>query len=178
VKGMTDRKPPQHSFPSWIDQQIAGAEQRGVFDNLPGNGKPIPRRREADFTQAWLRDKLRREGVPTEEMLPTPLRLRRESERLTAGRLSLRSEEEVREAVAELNTRILDWRRNGTEGPPIPVPLVKEDEAVRAWREARLPAPAAPPTPAGPPAQTAPPAPGPGPVTPRRRWRLRRRRAD
>ena len=134
---MTERRPPQHGFPSWIDQQIADAERRGVFDNLPGAGKPIPRRQDRDFTQTWLRDKLQREGVPTEELLPTPLRLRRESERLTTGQLALRSEPEVREAVAELNTRILDWRRNGAGDPPIPVPLVREDEAVSAWRQAR-----------------------------------------
>src|SRR6202012_4390222 len=145
---MTERKPPQHSFPSWVDQQIAEAEQRGVFDNLPGAGKPIPHRRDGDFTQAWLRDKLRREGVPTEEMLPTPLRLRRGRERLTAGPPSLRSEQEVRDAVAELNARILDWHRNGTDGPPIPVPLVKEDQAVAAWQEARAAPPPAPQSPA------------------------------
>ncbi len=166
---MTERKPPQQSFPTWIDQQIADAERRGAFDNLPGTGKPIPRRRESDFTQAWLADKLRREGVSTEELLPTPLRLRRESERLTTGQLGLRSEQEVREAVAELNTRILDWRRNGTGEPPIPVPLVREDETLAAWHEARQaqadraasPAPEAPAVPA----------------TQRRRWwHLRRRR--
>ena len=164
---MTERKPPQHSFPSWVDQQIAEAEQRGVFDNLPGAGKPIPHRRDSDFTQAWLRDKLRREGVSTEEMLPTPLRLRRESERLRTGSASLRSEQEVRDAVTELNARILDWRRNSTDdGPPIPVPLVKEDQALTAWREARAAQP--PPAPETPEAAL---------VTdkPRRRWWSRRR---
>ena len=33
---MTERKPRQQSFTSWIDQQIADAENRGVFENLPG----------------------------------------------------------------------------------------------------------------------------------------------
>jgi DnaJ-like protein len=169
---MTDRKPPQQSFPTWIDQQIAEAERRGVFDNLPGTGKPLPHRRESDFTQAWLRDKLRREGVPTEEMLPTPLRLRREAERLTSGPVSLRSEAEVREAVAELNRRIVDWRRNSTDGPPIPVPLVKEDQAVATWHQARAAQTAQA-------ADTEPPALSPAghaPPTPRRRWRWPRRR--
>lgn len=169
---MTERRPPQHSFPSWIDQQIADAERRGVFDNLPGAGKPIPRRQDRDFTQTWLRDKLQREGVPTEELLPTPLRLRRESERLTTGQLALRSEPEVREAVAELNTRILDWRRNSTDGPPIPVPLVREDQAVAAWHEARA-------VQAARAAEAGPPAPSPADnaqEAPRRRWRWRRRR--
>jgi hypothetical protein len=177
---MTERRPPQHSFPSWIDQQIADAERRGVFDNLPGAGKPIPRRQDRDFTQTWLRDKLQREGVPTEELLPTPLRLRRESERLTTGQLSLRSEQEVREAVAELNTRILDWRRNGAGDPPIPVPLVREDEAVAAWHQARE-AWTASQTTATPDATDTPEAPGApeaSPVSdpPRRRWWHRRRR--
>jgi hypothetical protein len=160
---MTERKPPQQSFPTWIDQQIADAERRGVFDNLPGTGKPIERRSEADFTQAWLRDKLRREGVPAEEMLPTPLRLRRESERLLAGPPGLRSEPEVRDAVAELNARILDWRRNRTDGPPIPVPLVKEDQAVAAWHQARTQITAAPPSTLVPETPAA-------PRTSRRRW--------
>lgn len=170
---MTDRKPPQQSFPTWIDQQIAEAERRGVFDNLPGAGKPLPPRRESDFTQAWLRDKLHREGVPTEEMLPTPLRLRREGERLTSGPLSLRSEPEVREAVAELNSRIRHWWRNSTDGPPIPVPLVREDQAVASWHQARA-------VQAAQAAEAGPPAPSPAdtaPDTPRRRrhWRRRRR---
>src|ERR671924_901972 len=55
---MTERKPPETSFTSWVDQQIAEAEKRGAFDNLPGAGKPIPRR---GGTDAWLRDYLRRE---------------------------------------------------------------------------------------------------------------------
>jgi hypothetical protein len=167
---MTDRKPPQQTFPTWIDQQIAEAERRGVFDNLPGTGRPLPPRRESDFTQAWLRDKLRREGVPAEEMLPTPLRLRREAERLRGGPASLRSEAEVREAVAELNTRILDWRRNSTDdGPPIPVPLVKEDQAVAAWHQTRAAEIAAAGPPAPDPAEHAPEPSG-------RRWPWPRRR--
>ncbi|MDX6418598.1 MAG: hypothetical protein QOG28_3218, partial [Trebonia sp.] len=38
---MTERKPPQMKFSTWIDQQIADAERRGVFDDLPGKGKPL-----------------------------------------------------------------------------------------------------------------------------------------
>src|SRR5580693_10542246 len=80
---MTERKPPEISFVSWIDQQINEAAERGAFDNLPGAGKPLPRGGEAADGQAWLRNYLRREGVSTEELLPVPLRLRKEVERLT-----------------------------------------------------------------------------------------------
>lgn len=52
---MTERKPAGMSFPSWIDQQINEAAERGAFDHLPGAGKPLPRRDETDAGQAWLR---------------------------------------------------------------------------------------------------------------------------
>ena len=113
---MTERKPPEISFASWIDQQINEAAERGAFDNLPGAGKPLPKRGAVDDGQAWLRDKLRREGVSAEEILPTPLRLRKEVERLTATVQDLRSEQDVREVVAGLNQRIVQWRRI-PEGP-------------------------------------------------------------
>src|ERR1700728_4652920 len=104
---MTERKPPGTSFTSWIDQQISEAEKRGAFDDLPGAGKPIPRRGAGD-AQAWLQDYLRREGVSAEVLLPTPLKLRKEIERLDETVQDLRSEQEVREVVADLNRRIVE----------------------------------------------------------------------
>ncbi len=160
---MTERKPPDISFASWIDRQVTEAAERGAFDDLPGAGKPIPRRGEAGGGQAWLRDYLRREGVPAEELLPTPLRLRKEIERLTGTVRDLHSEREVRELVTGLNQRILQWRRIPV-GPPVYLRLVDEDAMVARWRETR-PGPSSP-APAGP-----------GPVSPPPRWwhRLGRR---
>ena len=135
---MTERKPRQQSFTSWIDQQIADAEKRGVFDNLPGAGKPlnIKPTGDGDFGQAWMHDYARREGVPPEEFLPTPLKLRREIERLAETVGEMRSEAEVRETFGELNRRIIEWRRIPV-GPPIHVRLVNTDEMVARWRAAR-----------------------------------------
>jgi hypothetical protein len=131
---MTERKPPGMSFTSWIDQQINEAEERGLFDNLPGKGKPLPDPAETDFGAAWLRDWVRREGVSAEELLPTPLRLRKDAERLADRVPDFRTEPEVREAVAELNERIMVWRRLPL-GPPIFVPLVDEELMVGRWRD-------------------------------------------
>src|SRR5215469_16566440 len=102
---MTERKPQSMSFNTWIDQQIAEAEKRGVFDNLPGAGKPLPLKPHdgVDYGQAWVRDYARREGVAAEEFLPTPLRLRKEIEQLTESVGEMASEEEVREIVGDLN---------------------------------------------------------------------------
>jgi hypothetical protein len=135
---MTERKPRSMSFTSWIDQQIADAEKRGVFDNLPGAGKPLNLKPggDEDYGQAWIRDYARREGVPAEEFLPTPLKLRKETERLAETLEQMRSEEEVRSVVADLNRRIVEWRRVPL-GPPIFVRLVNSDEMVARWRQAQ-----------------------------------------
>jgi hypothetical protein len=133
------RKPPQMRFATWIDQQVADAERRGLFDDLPGKGKPLnikPGAADGDYGQAWLQDYARREGVPAEEMLPTPLRLRREIERLAETAGEFRSEAEVREAAADLNRRIVEWRRIPL-GPPVHVRLVNADDLVARWRAAR-----------------------------------------
>jgi hypothetical protein len=150
---MTERKPTGMSFRTWIDEQISAAAERGAFDNLPGAGKPLPKRDEADDGQTWLRDYLRREGVSADVLLPTPLKLRKESARLAETVHALPSEQEVHEVVTELNHRIMEWRRIPI-GPPIFVALVDEDSMLAAWRAAQSaglppadPAPAASPVP-------------------------------
>jgi hypothetical protein len=168
--GMTERKPREISFASWVDQQIAEAAERGAFDNLPGAGQPIPRR---GGTEAWLQDYLRREGVSADELLPTPLRLRKEIERLGGTVGDLNSEDEVREAVRGLNRQIAEWRRIPT-GPPVYLRLVDEEAMVARWRDARRQPPA--PAPAGGPHPDPHPAPHPD-LPPRRRRRWWRRRA-
>jgi hypothetical protein len=143
---MTERKPPELSFGSWVDQQIAAAQERGAFDDLPGTGKPLPRRALSDDPQAWLNDYVRREGVATEDLLPTPLRLRKEIERLPETVAGLRSEQNVREVAAELNRRIVEWRRF-PDGPPVHLRLVDADALVGTWRAAQPPRPAPVPPP-------------------------------
>jgi hypothetical protein len=149
--GMTERKPREMTFASWVDRQVSEAEERGAFNNLPGAGKPISRR---GGTDAWLQDYLRREGVSADELLPTPLRLRKEAERLTETVQDLCSEDEVRAVVKGLNRQIAEWRRI-PDGPPIYLRLVDEDAMVARWRDARrrpsAPAPPARPHPDPPP---------------------------
>jgi hypothetical protein len=136
---MTERKPPGMTFTSWIDKQICEASLRGACDDLPGAGKPLPQHPD-DGGERWLREYLRREGVSADELLPPPLKLRKERTRLIDGVADMASEEEVREAVSELNHRIAEFRRIPV-GPPIFVPLLDKDEMVGRWRAARKPAP-------------------------------------
>jgi hypothetical protein len=164
---MTQRKPHDLSITSWIDQQIDEAARRGAFDHLPGAGKPLPKRDAADGAEAWFREYLHREGVSPEELLPTPLRLRKEIERLTATIGELHTEQQVREIATELNRQILQWRRI-PEGPPVYLRLLDPDELVSRWREARGSAPPAVPSPPPPAEQARSPL--------LRRWRRRRQR--
>ena len=140
---MTERKPLGMSFTSWIDEQIQEAAERGAFDDLPGAGMPIPNHGDEDAAQAWIREHIRKEGIPAEDLLPTPLRLRKESARLSENVPTLPSEAAVRETVADLNERIMEWRRIPI-GPPIFVPLVDEEAMVTRWREGQPPAEAPP----------------------------------
>jgi hypothetical protein len=151
---MTERKPLGMSFTSWIDEQIQEAAERGAFDDLPGAGKPIPNHGDEDAAQSWIREYVRKEGIPSQDLLPTPLRLRKDVARLSETVASMQSEAAVREAVTELNERIMEWRRIPI-GPPIFVPLVDEEAMVARWREEQPPADESPadaaPEPASPP---------------------------
>ncbi len=89
----------------------------------------------------------------------------------------MRSEQEVRDTVADLNRRIAAWRRIPV-GPPVYVRLVDSGEMAGRWRQAQAARQARPPAgsaagaPADPGAQA-------GPPTSRARrlaWRLARRR--
>jgi hypothetical protein len=139
---MTERKPLGMNFTSWIDEQIVQAQERGAFDDLPGAGQPLPNRGDEDAAQAWIREYVRKEGIPAEELLPAPLKLRKERSRLVDAAPEFRSEASLREAVADLNSRIMQWRRIPV-GPPIFVPLADAEDLVSRWRAAR-PAAAAP----------------------------------
>lgn len=129
---MTERKPTGLDFESWIDKQIREAQERGEFADLPGTGKPLPDLTHRD-EMWWVQDKLAREGLSSAELLPTPVKLRKETHRLPDTVRDLHSEEAVRDAVAELNTRIKNWLR-APSGPQIQVGLVDADAVVERWR--------------------------------------------
>ncbi|QHE71149.1 hypothetical protein GFS60_04749 [Rhodococcus sp. WAY2] len=117
---MTERKPPEVSFESWIDKQIRLAQERGDFDNLPGAGKPIPLSGDVDDELWWVKGYLRRENLPLDALLPTPLQLRKQIERLPETVRGIPSEDAVREIVHQLNLEIVAWLR-APSGPRVPV---------------------------------------------------------
>lgn len=118
---------------SLVDRQIREAAERGSFDDLPGRGEPLADRGPYD-EDWWLKQIAKREGVGP-YALPVPLALRREAQDLSAGVTKARSEQELREAVADYNARAERARRRPHAGPSVVIPAVDAAQAVAAWRE-------------------------------------------
>lgn len=121
-------------FESWIDRQIREAQERGAFDNLPGAGKPIEGLDDRD-PDWWAKRLIEREGLNMP--LPTSLALKKERTEIRQILAAERSEQAVREVVADLNARIVNARRRAVGGPPVVVRTVDVEQAVADWRADR-----------------------------------------
>ena len=69
--------------------------------------------------------------------LPGSLLLRKQAREIAEFVADCTTEDQVREIVQDLNTRILDARRRGIDGPTIVIAEVDADRVVREWRERR-----------------------------------------
>ncbi|MDQ7909853.1 DUF1992 domain-containing protein [Phytohabitans sp. ZYX-F-186] len=121
-----------HRFESLIEARIREARENGEFDDLPGAGKPIPGKGEPYDENWWIKQMMRREDLG-DVALPASLRLARDLDRLPEQVRQLRSEQRVRETVADLNARVAAYRDRPTE-PYVKVRPLDADEVVRAWR--------------------------------------------
>ncbi|WP_433505265.1 DUF1992 domain-containing protein [Pseudonocardia halophobica] len=122
-------------YESAVEKAIREAVERGEFDDLPGKGRPLPNLADADENW-WIKGYLRREGVPSDVLLPTPVQLRKEVERLPETVRDLPTEQAVRDLVAELNARIAGYLR-APDGPRLPLRRADPDAVVEAWRAHR-----------------------------------------
>ena len=162
---MTERKPANVDFETWIDQQIRQAEAEGEFDDLPGKGKPLAGLDEPHDELWWVRQMMKREGI---SVTPTPLALKREVHDLQDRLDREPTEACVRRVVEELNERIRrENRMPKIDGPPTTVSPLDVEEVVDRWR-ARRPVEPLEPEPSI--AEHA----RPTPATAKRRWWQRR----
>jgi hypothetical protein len=148
-------------YESAVDRAIREAAERGAFDNLPGAGKPLPVLSEPDDEMWWVRRYVEREGLSRDVLLPESVQLRKEIDRLPGTLRDLRTEQDARDVVRELNLRVVEYLRSPV-GPRVRVVRIDADEAVARWRAGHTPA--------------APPAPQPAPPPPRTPWWRRLRR--
>jgi hypothetical protein len=134
---MTERKPPDMPVETWIDWQIRQAQERGELDNLPGAGKPLPKRQGG--TVEWVVQKLREENHDTSALLPPSLAIPKEVAALPDRLAKIRTEQEVRDIVEEINKRILGVHRAPQVGPLLRMGPLDIGEVVKDWRAARQP---------------------------------------
>jgi DnaJ-like protein len=134
---MTDRKPPDMPVETWVDWQIRQAQERGELDNLPGAGKPLPKRQGG--TVEWVVQKLREENHDTSALLPPSLAIPKEVAALPERLTRIRTEQEVREVVEDINKRILEVHRAPQIGPLLRMGPLDVNEVVEDWRATRKP---------------------------------------
>ena len=121
-----------------VERQIRQALDRGLFDNLPGAGRPLRNLGGPRDENWWLRQYLLREGVSGAAFLPPALALRKEVEDLPGAVQMFTTEAQVRAAVGHLNARILDALRKPAQGPPMTVMQVDVEAIVFGWRISRI----------------------------------------
>jgi hypothetical protein len=132
---MTDKKPPGMPVEHWVEHQIRQAQERGELDNLPGTGKPLPKRQGG--TVEWVVRKLREENHDTSALLPPSLAIPKEVAALPDRLARIRTEREVRAIVEDLNERILAVHRAPQVGPLLRMGPLDPDEVVDDWRASR-----------------------------------------
>jgi DnaJ homologue, subfamily C, member 28, conserved domain len=117
----------------WVDLQIQRAMERGEFDNLPGQGKPLGDLGSPEDRDWWLRKLVEREQITG--VLPAALQLRKEARELDALLDRETVERQVRELVEDFNRRIIEARRQLQGGPPVVTPTRDVETEVERWRE-------------------------------------------
>lgn len=133
---VTERKPANVSFETWVDAQIREARQQGEFDNLPGTGKPLASIDGHDDDMWWIKQWLKRENV---SFTPPTIALRKSVDDMLESVGRLRSEQAVRDVVEELNTRIRAMNRvPPADGPPTSLSPLDTNRVLARWAEQRL----------------------------------------
>ena len=136
---MTERKPPETSWETWIEAQIRVAMEDGAFDNLPGAGKPLPNFGQEDPLLRWQKQLVEREQITVP--LPPSLELLRKVKAALATIGKLHDEATVRRRIAALNAEIAKINATVMEGPPTRIGTLDVDQVVAQWRRCELPAP-------------------------------------
>ena len=119
----------------WVDLQITRAMERGDFDDLPGQGRPLGDLGPLDDRDWWLKKLIEREHITG--VLPAALQLRKDDTELDALLDTEGVERFVRRHVEDFNRRIVEARRQLQGGPPVVTPTRDVEDEVARWRERR-----------------------------------------
>ena len=132
---MSERRPPGLAWESWVERQIRSAEADGLFEDLPGRGKPLSGIDDPHDDLWWLRAKLRRERVVVP--LPPQLQVRKDVDDFRSALPHIDDEDTVRQLALNLNHRIREVNRTTVSGPPTTVAPLDLDALLETWRAGR-----------------------------------------
>lgn len=125
---MSERKPHNEKWESFVERKIRQAQAEGEFDRLPGFGQAIPDLETFDDPNGWLKQKLKRESL---NVLPPILQARLDVEKTLAAVRLMRSESQIRRTLEALNKRIREAHFSPVAGPAAGVAPVDIDAMVR-----------------------------------------------
>lgn len=120
---------------AYVETVIQQAIRRGEFDDLPGAGKPLPNLGDHHDPDWWIRRKIQTEQLTG--LGPPALTLRVEALELPDRLDALTHEEDVRQAIADFNKRVINARMQLQGGPPVVTPTRDIDAEIDAWRNRR-----------------------------------------
>ncbi len=123
-----ERKQPR---PSSVEQQIRKAQQDGLFDDLPGKGKPLSDLEEVYDPGWWAAKLVQREEI---SLLPPALELKRKVEREMERIGKLTRERDVRRALEALNAEIARTNAGVTTGPSTTIARFDVESVIERWR--------------------------------------------
>lgn len=124
--------PVKRGKPSPVEEQIRKAQRDGLFDDLPGKGKPLEDLNEVYDPGWWAAKLVQREEI---SLLPPALELKRKVEREMQRIGKLTRERDVRRALDELNAEIVRINSGVTTGPSTTIARLDVDTVVERWRE-------------------------------------------
>ena len=133
---MTERKPPDKSWDTWIEELIRDAQAAGEFERLEGAGKPIPGITDPYDPDWWVKKLLQREKL---SILPPALELLRKVEAGLGAIWTARDADEVRARVGALNAEIARVNARVAEGPATRLTPLDPDSIVAEWHGRRGP---------------------------------------
>jgi Domain of unknown function (DUF1992) len=139
---MTERKPPDRNWKSWVEEQIQDAQREGEFDCLEGKGRPIPGIEQPYDPLWWVKKLIEREKL---SVLPLALEVRAKTDRMLDGVWGLSREAHVAERVAAINAEIARANRTTAAGPPTTLSPLDPGAVLEEWRRRRRAPPAADP---------------------------------
>ena len=122
------KKPPGPSWESFADSLIKKAQRESAFDNLRGDGKPIPDLDEPYDPLWWCKKLVKRKKLSFD---PGHLEMKRQVEKDLERVWNLTRDSVVREQARRINVDVRKANATNISGPPSTLTVLDEDEIVR-----------------------------------------------